>query len=145
MKPNRLLLLLAASCVLATSALAKGDREEVERPARIILYSGTHFTGERIELNVGEKIDDFRYQRFSSGRIANNRISSVRIEGKAEVSLYEYRNFDGDSITLVESVGDLGHIDTADGQDDWNNNLSSVIVRERSSRERNGRDKDRED
>ena len=144
MRPHRFLLLLAASCVLTSSILAKGDREKVESPARVILFSGTHFTGERIELKVGEKIDDFRYQRFPSGPNANNRISSVRIDGKVEVSFYEYRAFDGDSITLVHSVTDLGHIDTADGQDDWNNNLSSVIVRERSSRERNGRDHDKD-
>ena len=113
MRPHRFLLLLAASCVLTSSILAKGDREKVESPARVILFSGTHFTGERIELKVGEKIDDFRYQRFPSGRNANNRISSVRIDGKVEVSFYEYRAFDGDSITVEDVPEAAGALTSA--------------------------------
>lgn len=141
MNAHRLRLLFATVSLLGSSTLALGNRPDEAPAGRVILYSGTNFTGERIELIAGDKIDDFRYQRFSSGRAANNRVSSVRIEGKVEVSLYEYRNFDGDHITLVQSVRDLEHIETADGQDDWNDNLSSIIVRQRSGRAHNGRDR----
>ncbi len=122
----------------------RGDHDE--RPApRVILFSGNHYTGERIELEPGEQIDDFRFQRFPSGRNANNRVSSVLIEGDAEVTLFEYRDFKGDHITLQSSSPALDRIHLVSGEEDWGNNLSSVIVREREQRGRNRGDRDRND
>ncbi|WP_221028819.1 peptidase inhibitor family I36 protein [Actomonas aquatica] len=123
------------------------DRPE-EEEARIVLFSGRNYTGERIVLSVGDQVDDFRFQSFPSGRNANNRVSSVWVQGRVEVTLYEYRDFKGEHITLTRSSPDLEDISLSDGVEDWDNNLSSVIVREASGGRRDrdrwtGRDDDR--
>lgn len=104
-------------------------KEEATPPAgRVTLYSGTGFTGERIELAPGDKIDDFNYQRFPSGKVANNRISSIKVVGDVEVTLFNYRDFKGEQISVRRSVTDLAALPLGDGHDNWNNNLSSITV-----------------
>lgn len=137
--------LLRFLCLIALTTGLFAQRDSDNRSAKITLYSGKHYTGERIVLEVGEQIDDFRFQRFPSGRNANNAISSIRIEGDAEVTLYEYRDFKGSSLTIRDSVGNLDRIDTGSGSEDWGNNLSSVVVREDPRRRRYDRDRDRHD
>lgn len=97
-------------------------------PALIQLFSGTHFRGEAITLQAGQQLDDFNHIRFPSGRHANNRISSIRIGGEAEVTLFDYRGFTGESITLTRSVARLEDIPQK-ARGDWNNALSSITAR----------------
>ncbi|MCF3651921.1 DUF4214 domain-containing protein [Synoicihabitans lomoniglobus] len=150
MKPPRFSLLplilgIIAPVVGSLSLSAQPDRSG---PA-VVLFSQPNFQGERIELEAGESIDDFNYQRFPSGRNANNRVSSIRIRGDVEVAIFDYRNFRGENLTLRDSVRNLGRIETANGAGNWNDELSSITVRERSSRHRGpdygGRGDDRRD
>ncbi len=149
MKTRLLLPSLLAFLCLAGEARPDPDA----KPARAILFSGNHYTGERIELKPGEQIDDFRFQRFPSGRNANNRISSILIEGDVEVTIFEYRNYEGDHLTLDRSAAVLERASLVSDAENWGNNLSSVIVRERPSRrdppdrrgDRNDDDRDRDD
>ncbi len=143
MNTMRLLLRFLSLIALTSGLFAQSHSEG--RSAKVTLFSGKHYTGERIVLEVGEQIDDFRFQRFPSGRNANNAVSSIRIEGDAEVTLYEYRDFKGSNLTIRDSVGNLDRIDTGSGSEDWGNNLSSVVVRADPRRRHNDRDRDRDD
>ncbi len=140
MKPFRLLLLLAASVVMAGSVSAQPTRPA----ARVTFFSQTDFTGERITLRAGEKIDDFNHLRFPSGRSAQNRVSSILIEGDVEVSLFDYRAFRGEEITVRRSIANLHALPMANGYENWNNALSSVAVRERPGRGHVAGDRDRD-
>ena len=96
----------------------------------VTLYSQNNFTGERIVLSAGDKIDDFNFQKFPSGRGANNRISSIRVEGDVEVTLFLYREFSGEQVSIRGSVPRLSEIRLMEKNEGWDNNLSSIVVRE---------------
>ncbi|MCC5023071.1 MAG: hypothetical protein J6386_09875 [Candidatus Synoicihabitans palmerolidicus] len=145
MKPLNILLMAVCSTLVFTPAVsAQSDRNRSDSDqrrgesdrceSRVILYSQANFPGERFVLEAGEKIDDFNFQRFSRGRSANNRVTSISIEGDVDVTLFDYRSFKGDQITITRSVRDLGYLPMSNGDEDWNNELSSVVVRERSRR-----------
>ena len=95
----------------------------------VTLFSGPYYTGERITLSGNEKIDDFNFTRFPSGRGANNRVSSIRVEGDVEVTLFLYREFSGEQITLNRSISRLSRISLRDEPETWDDNLSSITVR----------------
>ena len=106
------------------------------RPAEatVTLFSGPNYTGERITLSVDDKIDDFNFTRFPSGRGANNRVSSIRVEGNLEVTIFLYREFSGEQITFRESVSRLSRIGLHSESETWDDNLSSITVRSLQSR-----------
>ena len=130
MKPNPLLLLWSA--VSALMAMTSGcialpnlhlpNYGEQPPVACVTLFANEYFEGESITLAAGESWDDFSHVRFPSGRNANNRVSSVLIEGHAQVTLFDYRDFEGSSITLSESVSRLDHIPQG-GRGDWDNEV----------------------
>lgn len=122
----KLLLTLATTLTFSFFTHAKPTHREAE----VVLFSQRNFQGERIELQPGESIDDFNFQKFPSGRNANNRISSILIRGDLEVSIFDYRSFKGDSVTLQSSIADLSQIPFTNGYENWENELSSISVRE---------------
>ena len=126
-------LLLLLGLFAATSLLAQ--RSDSSR-STVTLFSGPHYTGERIVLSGEDKLDDFNYVRFPSGRGANNRVSSIRVEGDVEVTLFLYREFSGEQITLHRSISRLSDIALRDEPESWDDNLSSITVRPLASRSR---------
>lgn len=117
---------------LAGAASLSAQRRPAE--ATVTLFSGPNFTGERITLSADEKIDDFNFTRFPSGRGANNRVSSIRVEGDLEVTLYLYREFSGEKITFRDSVARLSRLALHSEPETWDDNLSSITVRSLPSR-----------
>jgi len=126
MKTKTSALLLVACGLLFVASSLGAARERDDTPARVTLFARTHFTGPSLTLRAGEYLDDLNHVRFHDGRIANNRISSIRIEGNARVELYNYRSFDGERLVLRDSVSDLSRLGH-----DWNNRLSSIRVEDR--------------
>lgn len=118
-------LLLAAGLVAASSLSA----QRLAPTSTVTLFSGPYYTGERISLSGEEKIDDFNFTRFPSGRGANNRVSSIRVEGEVEVTIFLYREFSGEQITLNRSISRLSRISLREKYDTWDDNLSSITVR----------------
>ena len=135
MKPNPLLLLrsvvptlmaMTSGCI-AQPNLHLPEFGEEAPVACVTLFANKHFEGESITLAAGESWDDFSHVRFPSGRNANNRVSSILIEGLAQVTLFDYRDFEGSSITLLESVSSLEHVPQG-RRGDWDNEISSIVV-----------------
>jgi hypothetical protein len=93
----------------------------------VTFYAEPYFRGESITLSANTAIDDLRRIRLANGPRVDNRISSVWIEGHAQVTLYERDEFAGDFITLTASEADLSHIRQGRHRD-WDNEASSIAV-----------------
>ena len=129
-----LLPLLPILLLVAPAPSALADHHRSAKEDRVILFSGKNFSGEAIVVYSGDNIVDLNRRRLGNGKIANNRISSVKIEGDAVATLYDHRGFTGEALRITHSMRDLGDIDQDDGWGDWNNALSSIRVEERHRR-----------
>ncbi|MDI1319875.1 MAG: hypothetical protein PSW75_06725 [bacterium] len=128
---NRLCLLLSLSA--ATVAVAQPrDRDERggrREESRIIVYQEAGFRGDARVLFPGESIENMSGQTFDNGSRLNDRISSIRIEGDAEVYAYENAGFRGEALRLTESARDLsGRLVPGSVSVNWNDRISSLRV-----------------
>jgi hypothetical protein len=125
----RLLLPLSALCaLLATAQADHRDREFAPRLPRVILYEHANFRGAMIELHPGDAIDNLRHATFSNGRQADDRVSSVRVEGGAEVDLYLDPRFRGEVTRFTHDVRDLAELSLASKHGTWDEQVSSLRV-----------------
>lgn len=101
----KLLRPLFALCAPPPGAHA-GHRDEDFGPRgpRVILYEHANFRGATIELHPGDAIDHPKHATFSNGRRADDRISSIRVEGGAEADLYLDPRFRGEVTRLTRAV-----------------------------------------
>lgn len=120
------LLPLAPLCAQSGPGARHGDHQREEEP-RVILYSGDNYTGVAIELAPRAEVSELAEVRFSDGRKAHDRISSVRIFGGLRVTLFADPGFFGEKLELTDSVPRLGRIPRPQGRN-WDNCLSSVRV-----------------
>lgn len=100
-----------------------------EPPALIgvTLFSGDNYQGESVTLAANENWADLNDLRFPSGRRLNNRVCSILIEGPAVVTLFDYRDFEGESISLLESVPRLDRI-RQERWGNWDNEVSAITI-----------------
>ncbi|MDP2137011.1 MAG: DUF4214 domain-containing protein [Candidatus Didemnitutus sp.] len=127
MKSSTFLLLLGL--VLPVALLANHPSGDRDAP-RVILYEHPHFGGGSIALRAGESLPNLARATFDNGRRANDRISSVRIEGGADVMLYTDATFQGGELRLSRDVHDLGR-GAGRGGSRFSNQVSSVRVEAR--------------
>ncbi len=121
-----LLLTLPSLCAQPGAGDRHADHRRDEEP-RVILYSGDNYTGVAIELAPRAELSELAEVRFSDGRKAHDRISSVRIFGGLRVTLFVDPGFFGEQLELTDSVPRLGRIPRPRGRN-WDNCLSSVRV-----------------
>ena len=141
---KRIILLLALSFILPA---AKADRRDDDRrrdEPRVILYQHEDFRGDSLVLYPGEAIENFSGKTFAGGNALNDSISSIRVEGGAEVYVYEQARFHGLVLRLNESVRDLSTRRLGeDRRASWNDRISSIKV-EGSRHRPNERERERE-
>jgi hypothetical protein len=97
----------------------RGGREG--REGRVTFYQDADFRGGSITLEAGEEIDNLTLERFSNGGGANDRISSVRIDGRIEVTVYRDARFRGATRRFTQDVRNLAQDGGA-----WNDIISSI-------------------
>jgi hypothetical protein len=107
------------------------DRRGRGRGARVTFYQDSEFRGDSFTLEAGDSIENLAMERFPNGSGANDRISSIRIEGSAEVIVYRDSRFRGATLRLTRDVRNL-----AQGGE-WNDVISSI----RTERTRRGDDR----
>ena len=145
---NRLLLFLAISGGIAS--VVRADHQESERrreEPRVILYQDADFRGDSLVIYPGEAIDNFSRLTFSNGNGLNDKVSSIRVEGGAEVYVYEHGRFRGAVMRLTENVRDLtGRLLSDNPRDNWNDRISSLKVggSRRHAGEKDDRNNDRD-
>lgn len=86
-------------------------------------YEDTNYRGRYFCVETGD-------ERSTMPSGANDRVSSIRLRGSAEVTIYEDTRFRGDSLDLRSSVRDLD-------DEDFDDEISSIKVHSRSGRRRN--------
>jgi hypothetical protein len=125
------LFLLGAT--LAATAFASDDDERRGRGrgGRVTFYQDSEFRGESFTLEAGDSIENLATERFPNGGGANDRISSIRIDGPVEVTVYRDSRFRGATLRLTRDVRNL-----AQGGE-WNDVISSI----RTARVRAGADR----
>lgn len=121
----------AATLLLALPAalLAQprhGGWEHPRTEARVYLYEHADFRGGVIVLRPGEFAENLARWTFDNGRTANDRISSIRVEGGAEVTLYVHAGFHGEALRADHDIRDLGA--KFRGNLGFNDQFSSVRV-----------------
>ena len=139
-----LLLLLGLASLVAASAddYRERDRDHDRRreEPRIILFEHADFRGDALVLYPGDDIDNFSGKTFEHGAKLNDNISSIAIEGGAELYVYDNSRFRGEAMRLTESVRDLsGRLLTGAVGVSWNDRISSVKVSRIKGYERPGR------
>lgn len=126
MKTPLLLLLGLASL----ASLPADDRHERRREEpRIILFEHADFRGDSVVLYPGDTIDNFSGKTFENGAKLNDAVSSIAVEGGAELYVYENSRYRGQAMRVTESVRDLsGRLISGAVGVSWNDRISSVKV-----------------
>ena len=116
MVKGRTVLFFAGGALLAASSIVTGSEREPRDGA--CFYEDADFRGERFCAHAGEDIGVLP-SRW------NDRISSIRIFGRAEVTLYRDGDFEGPRARFDGDVRNLRH-------EGWNDRVSSLRVRSTS-------------
>jgi hypothetical protein len=138
---GRFLLLLGVLLVAITAQAQPRDRrddhgrdrdDDRRRGARIIVYQDKDFRGDSLVLYPGDSLENLAGQTFQDGGRLNDRISSIRIEGGAEIYVYVDARFRNHAMRLTESVRDLtGRLLPGGVSANWNDRISSLRVESR--------------
>lgn len=127
-----LALLLSCTALLSIARAShddRNDRYDKHRGGRVILFQHANFEGGALELFPGESLDNFSGKTFDNGAKLNDGVSSIRVEGRAEVFVYTDGRFRGDALRLTESVRDLTSRYVKGGVGvTWNDRISSAKV-----------------
>jgi hypothetical protein len=112
---------LAVGAVLAVSSTVMAQHWGSERPPQdgVCFYQDADYEGQHFCVRAGDSL-----RSLPSG--LNDRISSIRIFGRAEVVVFKNARFGGSSARFDTDVRNLRH-------EDWNDRISSLRVRSLSS------------
>lgn len=138
MNPGRLFLLLALLAVANCSHAQSRDRREDRgqdhggdrrRGPRVIVYQHAEYRGDRLVLYPGDSFENLSGLTFGDGGRLNDRISSIRVEGGAEVYVHADARFRGAVMRLTENARDLtGRLLPGSVSASWNDRISSLRV-----------------
>lgn len=120
--------LLRPAClaVLLPLVAFAGPGHDPRGGPRVILYEHAGFQGGAIVLRPGDSLENLARREFDNGRRANDRISSIRVEGGAEVTVFTDAKFRGDALRVADDVRDLAPGDR--GRARFNDRISSLRV-----------------
>jgi hypothetical protein len=119
---RRLAFLLVFALPFAAFANFPGPFPRDERGPRVILFEHADFRGGAIVLYPGQAVENFARWDFDNGRRANDRVSSILIEGDLEIALFSDANFRGEVLRTGRSIRNL------DGSPRFNDVASSIRV-----------------
>jgi hypothetical protein len=124
----------ALPLLAALPALALAQPRDDHRGPRVVLFEHPNFQGGAIVLRPGDVVDNLARGNFDNGHRANDRISSILIEGGAEVTVYTDAHFRGDVLRVTRDIRDLARGDG--GPVRFNDQISSIRVDVRRGHER---------
>jgi hypothetical protein len=115
-----LLVMVLISTAGSISAQDRYERDDQNRRSGACFYKNIDFGGEKFCINQGE-----RMAMVPAG--FNDQISSVRIFGRTEITVYQGRDFQEPSLRLREDVANLQKFQIKPGHS-WNDRISSIEV-----------------
>ncbi|MEY2877831.1 MAG: Beta/Gamma crystallin, partial [Verrucomicrobiota bacterium] len=74
---------------------------------RALFFSEPGFRGEVVAVEAGGNLENLEFIRDARGRSFNERISSIRLEGRVRVGIFEHSQFRGAFSWLTRDVPDL--------------------------------------
>lgn len=125
---NRCLFLFVVTLVSSAFADPRDMEHRRGGETRVILYEKAGYRGDSIALYADEGFDNLERVNFDGGRRANDRISSIRVEGGAVLLAYEHAGFRGQLIRVIESIPNLDDRALPDAVGSWNDRISSLRV-----------------
>ncbi len=136
MNPGRLLLLLGLLSATLGGQAQPRDRDrdrgrdrDHERGPRVIVYEDADYRGDRLVLYPGDSLENLSGLTFENGGRLNDRISSIRVEGGAEIYVHADARFRGAVMRLTENARDLtGRLLPGSMSASWNDRISSLRV-----------------
>lgn len=134
MNHRRLLLLLGLlpATLVVQAQLRDREREhgrDRDRGPRVIVYGDAEYRGDRLVLYPGDSLENLSGLTFENGGRINDRISSIRVEGGAEVYVHADARFRGAVMRLTENTRDLtGRLLPGSVSTGWNDRISSLRV-----------------
>lgn len=141
---SRCLLLFVSFLALVSAARADHrDEERLRGGPRVILYENAGYRGDSITLYGSEGFENLDRVTFEGGRRANDRVSSIRVEGGAVLLAYEHSDFRGQVIRVTESIPNLADRRMPDTSGVWNDRISSLRVETGGRGRGDGRGNDR--
>jgi hypothetical protein len=91
--------LLAVLCAAGALAPGRALAQGFEGPGQVCLYEHANYGGWEACYAVGNSVADLGSRR--------NQVSSIRIRGRAEITLFEHPGFQGSRVTIDQSIPDL--------------------------------------
>lgn len=116
---------LSLLLLLPLALFADRPRDRHDGPL-VILYEHADYRGGEIVLRPGDSLENLARNNFENGRRANDRISSIRVEGGAEVMVYTDAKYRGSALRVTHDVRDLAESDRRGPQ--FNDRISSLRV-----------------
>jgi hypothetical protein len=123
MNGRTMLALIATGAMLASGSAASAQRERDDTPRRqgACFYEHADYRGQYFCAQVGDDIS-----RLPAG--ANDRVSSIRLLGGAEVTIFDNTQFRGGSLRLNSDVPNLA-------DEGFNDRISSILIENRYRRD----------
>lgn len=115
-------------------ALLFAQPRDERRGPRVVLFEHPNFQGGAIVLYPGQSVENFARWDFDNGRRANDRVTSIRVEGGAEAMVYIDANYRGEALRVTSDIRDLSRGDNAIVR--FNDQISSIRVDFRRGPER---------
>jgi hypothetical protein len=114
------------------------DREpDNRRGPRVTVYQDADYRGESRVLYPGDSLENLSSATFEGGGRLNDRISSIRVEGGAEIYVHADPGFRGAVMRLTEDARNLtGRLLPGSVSTSWNDRISSLRVEVRKRDER---------
>lgn len=105
------------------------DNRPDRRPPRVILFEHADYQGDFVVLNPGDTFENLSGKRFPRGARLNDSISSIRVEGGAELYAYADAGFRGPVLRVTDNIRDLsGRFLPDAARSSWNDRISSIRV-----------------
>lgn len=109
----------------ATACACSGS--ESDNPGRVLLFSRPDFHGQCLILPAGALVADLAGLTDPTGRRWDERIASIRIDGRARLELFADSQFHGARLDVFASAADLGRYPLG-GHGSWLAQATSVRV-----------------
>jgi hypothetical protein len=105
------------------------DNRADRRPPRVILFEHADYQGDFIVLSPGDTFENLSGKSFPHGARLNDGISSIRVEGGAELYAYADARFRGPALRVTDNIRDLsGRLVPDAARSNWNDRISSLRV-----------------
>lgn len=116
----------ALPLLAALPALLLAQPHDDRHGPRVVLFEHPNFQGGAIVLYPGDNVENLARVDFDNGRRANDRITSILVEGGADVTVYTDARFRGDALRVTHDLRDLSRGDSHVVR--FNDRISSIRV-----------------